>query len=158
MIPRSLISDLSTLRPEKSAEENLLNARLCYRFLADNARELQLNDGRFIGDVTEFQEVLRQIANAARKAQNSIAPAPIVDSDAAGSRSLTVESGESGRPSQPHATCPNCPHAAHAGSRCLAFSDGARCLCEFKPVSPHPDSSISEGGAVRAGAGGYKVR
>lgn len=78
MIPSSLISDLRTLRPDQSPEQNLLSVRLLCRYLADNARELQLNDGRFIGDVVDFAEVLRQIANAARKAQNSQTPPPLV--------------------------------------------------------------------------------
>jgi hypothetical protein len=81
MIPSSLIPDLSTLRPDLSPEDNLLNARLLLRFLADNAQELQLNDGRFVGEIVEFQLVLRQIADAARITRSSIAPAPIVDCD-----------------------------------------------------------------------------
>jgi hypothetical protein len=98
MIPSSLIPDLRALRPDQSPEENLLNARLVCRLLADRVLEFQFVNAK------DFAEFLRQVANAARKAGGALsemkseaAPAPIAASDVAGSRSLTDVSGESGR-------------------------------------------------------------
>ena len=66
MIPSSLIPDLRALRPDQSPEENLLNARLVCRLLADRVLEFQFVNAR------DFAEFLRQVANAARKAGGSL--------------------------------------------------------------------------------------
>jgi hypothetical protein len=123
MIPSSLIPDLRALRPDQSPEDNLLSVRLVCRFLADNARELQVfEEGQWhpLRDIVDFANCLRQIANAARLVKGAPnPPVPAVPSESIilnrEVRSLTDVSGESGR-----------------------------------QVSPHPDPLISEGGAVRA--------
>ena len=115
VIPSSLIPDLRALRPERPAEEVFLYARLIWRFTADHVREIEVHDSddntvHPLRDITDFDRCLRQLANAARRAESlqpSMMPVPIANSDAAGSpeaiilnrevRSLTDVSGESGR-------------------------------------------------------------
>jgi hypothetical protein len=94
MIPSSLIPDLRALRPDRPAEEVLLYARLIWRFTADHVREIEVHDSddntvHLLRDITDFDRCLRQLANAARRAESlrpAMMPAPIANSDAVGSQ------------------------------------------------------------------------
>ena len=159
MIPSSLISDLRTLFSEKPEEEVHFYVRGICRLLADVADDATFGNGIYLAEPTKVKLWLRAVANAARMTrvqqyENRIPcgrcghvhlgscsicndcpqiepPAPIVESEVAGSRSLIAVNADSGRPPQPHATCPHCPHAVHGSEPCPeTMGAGRGCGCQ----------------------------
>ena len=155
MIPSSLIPDLRALRPERPAEEVFLYARLIWRFTADHVREIEVRDEdqtvHPLRDIVDFDRGLRQLANAARRAE-SLQPALDLTKVAAGGLLFTCKArfANTGANDPQECDWPFCGCDPAAEKVIEALQESGCCLKRNCEVSPHPDPPISEGGAVRA--------
>lgn len=110
MKPSATLSRLRSLGHGQDSRETMLYTRLLLRFMADEAHEAQLEDGKYLGDVVDFRAWLVQCADEAAK------PAA----------ALTIGVTPAAR------ICAfGCGHTHDIGKECGAdLGGGRRCLCD----------------------------
>ena len=114
--------EILTLGPGQNSHETRLYTRLLVRFLADNIKDLHFDDGSYPHAPSDYQKILRLIADQVRVPLAELAPVNFADHRLRLRGRADLES-----------TCPRCGHIHEGSSACGAqMGGGGICPCEME--------------------------
>jgi hypothetical protein len=133
MNAREIIADIP-IAPGQEFRELALQLRLILRYLADNARDAQLEDGSYLCDITSFVDWLKELAEAARAhaRMGSLVTVQMDDAEARERSRLNVIR-DSARRWERAGVCPRCEHVHQGSDQCgEPLRGGGVCRCEME--------------------------